>query len=147
MKKILFITILALPLGIFAQENNANPQVKIQTANYFGELNNANDIIQADIGNQQAAAPAQAQQSSGNFFGSEESDNSQAKSTAGCKDCDAVKAAVKASHAASKHKHRNIFSVNAWRKKASARTNLKMRKIFAHKRKIKCNYEVCFNWH
>lgn len=144
MNKIILI-LLALPCRIFAQENYASPQVAIQTANYFGELNNANNIIQADQKNQQAVPPAQVQQSSGNFFGSEERDNSQAKSTAGCKDCDEVKKAIKEAHLSSGSHHKKSYGIKKWSRAFSSR--MKMKKIFARKYKVKTTYAICFNWH
>ena len=146
MKTLLILSALALPLGTFAQVNNVNPQAQMQNSNYYDQLdiNDDNSNIQTNPGNAQANPPAQVQQkSSGSFFGSNENDNSQGK--VHCKDCDAVKKALRASQTSSHH--RNPFNMKKWGNKFSARMNMKMKKIFAHRKKIKTSYEVCFNWH
>ena len=117
MKNILAITILVLPLSIFAQGPNAN----------------INPAIQMKV---------QEQKSLGNVLGSEENNNSK---TTGCKDCDVVKKAIKASYAASGSHHRKSFSMKKRGNKFLERMHMK--KIFAHRKKIRTNYEICFTWH
>ena len=164
MKKFFLLTTIALPLGIFAQVNNINPppQSQMQNVNYYDQLDNNNSLgnasginndinpIQTNIGNfqQQANPPAQVQQKkeSGSIFGSEENDNSQVNVK--CKDCEEVKKAIAAAHSSSgASHHRKSFSMKQWSHQFAGRTNMKMKKVFAHHRKIKSNYEVCFNWH
>ena len=164
MKTLLTITTFSLPLGIFAQGNHLeiNPPPQAQNINYYNQidennlLGNAsginNDInpIQTNIGNfqQQANPPAQVQQKkeSGSIFGSEENDNSQDKVK--CKDCEEVKKAIAAAHSSSgANHHRKSFNIKQWSHQFAGRINMKMKKVFAHHRKIKSNYEVCFNWH
>ena len=164
MKKLFLLSAITLPLGIFAQVNNINPppQSQMQNVNYYDQLDNNNSLgnasginndinpIQTNIGNfqQQANPPAQVQQKkeSGSIFGSEENDNSQGKVK--CKDCEEVKKAIASAHASSgvSH-HRKSFSVRQWSNRFSGRMNMKMKKMFAHKHKVKTSYAMCFNWH
>ena len=148
MKKILIITALSLPLGVFAQGNNVNPQVQnmphgnqLQNTNYYDNINDNNNPIQANISNQQANPPIQQ-----SFFGSGTNDNTNGKVR--CKDCEAVKAALKAVH----HSPAGIHKRSPWRikkrlKKIPGKINLRMQKIFSHKKKVRTTYETCFKWH
>jgi hypothetical protein len=85
------------------------------------------------------------QLSSEDISGANQTDNSHAKTT-GCKDCDAVKQAIKASHASSGHPHRKSFSMKKWGNKLSGRMHMKMQKMLAHRKKIRTSYEICFDW-
>jgi hypothetical protein len=159
MKNLLLITALTLPLGVFAQGNtNINPQVQIQNVNYFNQIEIHNDLdsIQTHTGNQQANPPVQDQQfaeadppsggqSSGNVFSSDE--NNKPKTT-GCKDCDAVKQALKASQASSSgSQHKKYYSIKQWSKIVEGKMNLKMKKVFANRYRARTSYAICFNWH
>ncbi|MBI3501513.1 MAG: hypothetical protein HY063_06945 [Bacteroidetes bacterium] len=151
MKNLFLISILVLPIGIFAQSNgNGNQQIQMQNVNYYDQIDiNNNDAIQTNLGNfsQQANPPAQVQQqkSSGSIFGSEEN-NETPKSY--CKDCDAVHKALAAAHAssASGTHHRKTSGFKKWCEKFSYNTSLKMKKMFARKYRAKTSYEICFNW-
>jgi hypothetical protein len=144
MKSLLIIIALTLPLGVFAQGNIVNAQMQAQNVNYYDNINDDNNPIQTNIANQQANPPAQ-EQSSGNSFGSEE--NNQTKTT-GCKDCDAVKKALAAAHASSGARHhQRSFGMKRWAKTFAGRMDMKMKKVFAHRKKIRTSYEFCFNWH
>lgn len=151
MKNLLIISALSFPLGIFAQGNgNANPQVQMQNVNYYNLINNDENIndklIQTNIYVQQANPPAQEQQGSslGNIFGSNE-DVQQEKP---CTDCDEVKKAIKLSYASSGGSyHRKSFSMKKWSRTFSGKMNMKMKKMFAKKYKVKTSYSLCFNWH
>ena len=147
MKTLIIITALTLPLGVFAQSNNINPQVQIQNVNYYDNINDDNNSIQTNIQNQQANPPAQMQQESqgSSFWGTGTNDNTSEK--VHCKDCDAVKAALKASRATSGAHHGNSFNIKKWGSKFAGRMNMKMKKLFTHRQKVRTNYEVCFNWH
>ena len=143
---LLFISTLALPLGLFAQ-GNANPQAQMQNVNFYVQGNtvnsfNDNNQIQTNLSEQQENPPVQQQKSSGNFFGS--GDNS--SDPAYCKDCEAVKAALKAAHSTSGVRHARHRGIKTWGNKFSDRMNLKMKKVFGHKYKVKTTYSVCFNW-
>ncbi|MBI4930923.1 MAG: hypothetical protein HY841_09190 [Bacteroidetes bacterium] len=159
----LLLTALALPIGIFAQgpNTNINPPPQIQNVNYInlidennnslgnasGKINDDINPIQTNIAiQQQANPPAQVQQqSSGSIFGSE--DNNQSKTT-GCNDCDAVKQAIKASHASSGgNYHKKSFGMKRWSRTFSGKMNMKMKKMFTKKYKAKTSYALCFNWH
>ncbi len=146
MKPLLIISTLTLPLGVFAQGNIVNTQVKTQNVNYYDQvdINNDNNPIQTNLENQRVNPPAQ-QQSSGSFWGTGTSDNTNER--VHCKDCDAVKAALKASRSSSGTHHGNSFNMKKWGNKFAGRMNMKMKKLFAHRQKVKTNYEVCFNWH
>lgn len=152
MKNFLIITALTLLLGMTAKGQNTTINLPAQTpqmqnVNYYDQVDINNDInpVQTNIGNQQANPPAQVQQqqSSGSFFGAEK--NKQEKTT-GCKDCDAVKKAIKESHASSVHSYGGSFSIKKWGNKFSARMHMKIKKMFAHRKKIKTSYDICFNW-
>jgi len=151
MKFLLIITALTLSLGMFAQgpSTNYNPPAQasqMQFSNYNNQIdiNNYINPVQTNLGNQQANPPAQVQQqTSGSIFGSEE--NNQVKTTK-CKDCDAIKKAIRESHASSGSHYRTSFNIKKWGNKFSGRMRMKMQKMFAHRKKIRTNYEICFNW-
>ena len=164
MKNFFLVSAMILPLGIFAQVNHPeiNPPPQAQNVNYYDQLDNNNSLgnasginndinpIQTNIGNfqQQANPPMQIQQqkSSGSIFGSEENDNSQVNVK--CKDCDEVKKAIAAAHSSSGSNHRGkSFGIKQWSHQFAGRTNMKMKKMFAHKYKVKTSYAMCFNWH
>ena len=146
----LLLSAIALPIGILAQGSttNNNPQaqaIQLQNVNYFNKID-INDDVETNLGNQDANPPPQVQQqrTNGSVFGSE--DNTPPKTT-GCKDCDAVKKAITASHASSGSHRGSSFSMKKWSKRFLAKTRIKMQRTFAHHKKIKSSYEVCFNWH
>ena len=129
MKSLLILTTLSLPLGVFAQGNNANPQAQMQTVNYYNNLEMNTD-----------------NQATENFPGSGSSDNTNGKVR--CKDCDAVKKALAAAHASPKASHHsNFWRMQRWSKKISGRMDVKMKRLFVHHKKFKTTYETCFNWH
>ena len=65
-----------------------------------------------------------------------------------CKDCDMVKQAIKAANTSSGGNHyKRSFGFKKWSKAFSGKMNLKLKKMFAHRKKLKTNYETCFNWH
>jgi len=160
------LTFIATLSGVegFAQgpNTNINPPPQIQNVNYINlidennnslgnasnKINDDVNLIQTNIAIQQQANPpvqVQQQQSSGSIFGSEE--NNQSKTT-GCKDCDAVKQALKASHISSGTGYqKKSLGIKQWSRTFSGRMYMKMKKTFAHHRKIRTSYEVCFNWH
>ena len=147
MKTILLLSTLTLPLGLSAQ-GNANPQAQIQNVNFYVQGNtdnslNDNNPIQTNLDYQQENPQVQQQKSFGNFFGSE--DNS--SDPAYCKDCEAVKAALKAAHSTSGVRHARHRGIKTWGNKFSGRMNLKMKKMFARTHKVRTSYETCFNWH
>ncbi len=152
MKNVLLITALTLPIGIFAQGPNVNinlpVQSQMQNTNYFNQIdiNNDNNPIQTNLGNQQMNPSAQVkQQSTGNIFGSEENNKSK---TTECKDCDAVKKALKASYASSSGtRHNKSYSIQQWSRMMEGKINIKMKKVFGRRYKSKTSYAVCFNWH
>ena len=162
MKKFFLLATFILPFGVFAQTNNINPQVQMQNANYYNQIDDSNNSlgnasneinkdanpIQTNLGNfKQTNPPAQVQQqqSSESVFGLNEKDNNHEKVY--CKDCEAVKKALAAAHASSGASHRGkAFSMNQWSKKISGSMYMKMRKTFAHHKKVKTSYEICFNW-
>ncbi|MBI4945531.1 MAG: hypothetical protein HY840_03915 [Bacteroidetes bacterium] len=115
MKSILATIILVLPLSIFAQGPNANINPPSQ----------------------------EQQQSSESFLGS--NSNKTDKETTECKDCEAVKKALKESRVSFEHHHRKSFSIKKWTTKFLGRMNMK-KKMFVHRKKIRTNYEICFNW-
>jgi len=152
MKNLLIIVALALPIGIFAQGPNTNinppPQIQMQNVNYMNQIDINNDnninIIQTNLGNQQANPPAEVQQQAtqGSFFGSENNNEKP------CTDCDEVKTAIKASHYFSSGVHHSkSVNMKQWSKKVSGKMHMKMRKTFSRSRKVKTNYAICFNWH
>jgi len=165
MKKFFLLSAIALPIGLFAQGPNNNPpqQVQqIQTINYINQtiennnpdesfankINNDKNPLQINILNSQQANPpaqVQQQQSSGSFFGSDENETNKVKTT-GCKDCDAVKKALAASHASSGGHHGKSFNLQQWSKTISGKIYMKTRKTFARHKKIKTSYEICFHW-
>lgn len=165
MKKFLIISALTLPMGIFAQGNfqiNPPPQ-QAQTINYYNQIDDNNNSlentssinddenpIQTNIAIQQKANPHAEQQgvSLGNFFSSSGNDGAQQNKP--CTDCDEVKQAIKASHAAAASSgnshHRKSLGMKKWGKKFSYNTNLKIKKMFAKKYKAKTTFASCFSW-
>ena len=144
---LLLLSTLTLPFGLSAQ-GNANPQVQMQNVNFYVQGNTDNSIndnnqIQTNLIEQQENPPAQQQKSSGNVFGSEDNSSDQAN----CKDCEAVKKALKAAHSSSGIHHSKHRGIKTWGTKFSGRMNLKMKKVFAHRHKVRTSYETCFNWH
>lgn len=135
-----FCTIaLSLPFGLFAQgpNTNINPQQIILNANQFvvpqlsQNYNPQNPQIQT------------IQKEQGLAVGVENNNNKP------CDDCAEVKAAIKASKNYSGSTGVYVgrkFSFNAWTKRISGRTRIKMKKIFFHRKKVKTNYDICFFW-
>ena len=155
----LLLLTLILPLGLFAQGTNTiiNPpaQVQMQNINFSNEINTDNNInddnqaTQVNVEDQQANPPAQAQHSAlGNLFGSNSEDNDPQAKTTGCKDCDAVKNALRSARSSSGASHRGrSMGIKRWSKTFSGKLNMKMRKAFTRTHKVKTSYAICFNWH
>lgn len=146
MKNYFLISIMVFPIGIFAQGPNTSynppPQAaQMQTVNYNQlTLNNDNIQMQANTGNQGWNPPVQVQQqqASGSIFGENENNS--------YNDYSAVKEKFTTLHVSSASHHRKNFTVKNRVNKFSGRMRMKMQKMFAHRKKIRTTYEVCFKW-
>lgn len=146
MKSLLIITSLFVTLSVaeaFAQGPNTNAAQNLRVQNQIQNINNDeetvnfdNNIIRVNLENQPPV-----QQGRGSLENNVVSGNSKP-----CTDCDKVKQAIKLSHVSSGERHKKSFSMKKWSRKMEGRMNLKMKKIFSHKTKIRTNFGICFNW-
>lgn len=138
MKKVIVITVLTLPIAIFAQGQNKNVQLNSQmqahSVNYFIQVNNDDATQQKN--------PSSSQQAGWSIFGTENNKNKP------CSDCEEVNTAIKAAKtkpASSGKSNYKKSSGKKWGKRFAYNFNLKAKKMFSRKYKAKTTYSACFN--
>ena len=143
MRKIFLLVSVMATLPAIGQQQQTNAENNPLGNIHILNDNLMNNIIQAQVNvaevqeyNQQVSP------GSSSFFGSSENRESD------CKDCEAVKKALRDSHAASRgNPHGKIYLRNGWYEKMNGRIHISWRKNFHRSYKAKTSYALCYNWH